>query len=228
MTNLHIFSLELLAKDLEEKNTKVIDLTEEASKLQESVEDKIKEINENKNEINSLNLSIKDIKKEYDNKLDNLNAEMCTLQEEKSVVDEKLLEAETNLKQITLDHSKKVENLQLELKEAEESLKTSKEQSETLTNSLLAEVTNKNNVITELKSSIEKEKTDHMAECKTLKEEHFGEIECIKKDNEVLLNECESEKQEVVLQLERAATNLQNSHKDNSKLKDDLLSLKRV
>ena len=33
---------------------------------------------------------------------------MCTLQEEKSVVDEKLLEAETNLKQITLDHSKKV------------------------------------------------------------------------------------------------------------------------
>ena len=51
-----------------------------------------------------------------------------------------------------------VENLQIELKEAEESLKTSKEQSETLTNSLLAEVTNKNNVITELKSSIEKEK----------------------------------------------------------------------
>ena len=62
-----------------------------------------------------------------------------------------------------------------------------------------------------------------MAECKTLKEEHFGEIERIKKDNEVLLNECESEKQEVVMQLERAATNLQNSQKDNSKLKDDLV-----
>ena len=62
-----------------------------------------------------------------------------------------------------------------------------------------------------------------MAACKMLKEEHVGEIERMKKDNEALLNECESEKQEVVLQLERAATNLQNSQKDNSKLKDDLV-----